>query len=304
MGHNHNHHHHHRPKSTVTLILAICLTLGFAIIEVVGGYYANSLALISDAGHMLLDSLALVIAFIGAKIAQQAPTPKHSYGLGRAEVLTALISCVTMLVIAIIIATEAVHRFSIKPTHIDSIPVMIIASIGLCVNLIIAYILMKGQKTLNIRAALLHVAGDILGSIAALASGMVIFFTQWVQIDAILSLFIALLIGLSSVRMLKEIAHILMEGVPKHLNLNEIQQVLLEINDIEDVQDLHVWNVSSETVALSAHIKIKSLNNWETIYYTISSNLAEKFNIKHVTIQPDTPNISCQHCTINNSGGT
>ncbi len=281
-------------------MIAICLTFGFAIIEVLGGYYANSLALISDAGHMVLDSLALVIALIGARIAQQKPTVTHSYGLGRAEVLTALISCVTMLVIATIISMEAISRFAFKPTHIDSIPVMIIASIGLCVNLIIAYILTKGQKTLNIRAALLHVLGDILGSIAALASGVVIFYTEWVQVDAILSIFIALLIGLSSLKMLKEITHILMEGVPKHLNLNKIKQTLLEVSEIEAVQDLHVWNLSSEDIALSAHINIKSLNNWETIYYNITTSLAEKFHINHVTIQPDTENISCQHCEINN----
>jgi cobalt-zinc-cadmium efflux system protein len=291
-----HHHGDHNSSSTKVLSIAIVLTFGFALIEAVGGFYAHSLALISDAGHMATDSVSLIIALIGAHIASRPPSPKHSYGLGRAEVITALVSCVSMLVLSILIVVEAFERIGTPPTHIMPLPIIIIASVGLLLNILIAFMLSRGHKTLNIRAALLHVFGDILGSIAALASGVVIYFAHWASIDAILSLFIAILIGLSSIRMLKEALHILMEGVPHHLNINKIKQSITATEGVLKVYDLHVWSLNSQKVALSAHIQIKSLNLWDNIYYTVSRLCEKEFAIGHVTLQPELTPESCKHC--------
>jgi cobalt-zinc-cadmium efflux system protein len=294
-------HHHHNSSKSSTKILAtsIVLTFSFSLIELFGGIHANSLALISDAGHMGLDSFALIIAFLAAKITQRPPSQKHSYGLGRAEVITAVISCTSMLVIAILITLSALKRYQNPPHHIQSVTVMIIAGIGLIINVSIAYLLSSGKKSINIRAALLHVLGDILGSIAALASGLVIYLTGWAPIDAILSLLIAILIGASSVHMLKQALHILMEGVPHHLNLQEIKEDLIENCGIIAIHDLHIWNISSELTALSAHVHVESLQNWNTVYYTIQSRLADRYHINHVTLQPEITTEHCSHCVPN-----
>ncbi len=299
MGGHHHHHHGHShgdANSGKTLGIAILLTLGFAIVEAIGGAHAGSLALMSDAGHMALDSVALLIAFLATQVAKRPPTNKLSYGLGRIEVLAASLSCSSMLIIAFFILYSAVHRLQLHHHEIHSTPVMIIAAIGLFINIMVAYVLMQGERTLNVRAALLHVFGDILGSIAALASGVVIYLTNWTPIDSILSIFIGLLIGFSSIQMLTQALHILMEGVPSQVSIQEINRKILSTPDVLAVHDLHIWNLSSQKIALSSHIKIKNLNNWNTIYYTLKEMLSNEYHINHITLQPEVTGTPCHHC--------
>ena len=202
MGHQHSHHHNHEHSHNhnhganaplKVLIAAICLIFIFAGVEAIVGWYAHSLTLLGDAGHMASDALALIIAAFAAWIANKPPSSKHTYGLGRAEVVAAWFSSLLMLIISIAVIVEAINRIH-TPANVKSIPVIVVAFIGLLVNIFVAWILAKGERTLNIRAALLHVIGDILGSIAALIAGAVIYFTHWDPIDPILSIFIGILI--------------------------------------------------------------------------------------------------------------
>jgi len=194
--HYHGHGHHGRRPSHHVLSLAIGLTLGFALVEVVTGWKAGSLALLGDAGHMASDAVALTIAAFAAWIARRPPSHKHSYGLGRAEVIAAWISSVLLLIISIAVIVEAFRRLE-SPLLIDGKPVMLVASLGILINVFIAWLLTRGERTLNVRAAIVHVMGDLLGSVAVLISGIVIHFTGWMPIDPILSIFIGFVNTLS-----------------------------------------------------------------------------------------------------------
>jgi len=300
MAHGHTHHHDHQHGGNLKMLAyAILLTFAFAGCELIGGLYANSLALLGDAGHMGSDALALLIALGAAYIAQRPSTSKHSYGLGRAEVIAATISSLMMLGISIFIAVEAILRLHKATAAVDPMPVIVISILGVIINLLVAYLLSRNHQSLNIRAALLHVIGDILGSFAALFSGAIIYFTGWQAADPILSLFISVLICYSSIRLLREALGILMEGVPPHLTLKTIKQSLCDIDHILLVHDLHVWTLSSGRTALSAHVQISEHGEWKTILYTIQNILREQFNIGHITIQPEEGNDHhCDHCEI------
>jgi cobalt-zinc-cadmium efflux system protein len=301
MAHNHDHCHEHAGHNhgagapIKMLLIAIVLILLFAILEAVTGWWSHSLALLGDAGHMASDAVALGIAAFAAWIANRPPSQKHSYGLGRAEIVAAWFSSLLMLIISIVVIVEAISRIH-QPHHVKGLPVIIVAFTGLLVNLLVAWILTRGEQTLNIRAALLHVLGDVLGSFAALLSGMVIYFTKWYPIDPILSIFIGILIAISSLRLLKESLLILMEGVPSHININTVSRSLSEINGVNVVHDLHVWTLSSGVVALSCHVIIHNLVEWPTILVSIQAALKEQFNIDHITLQPEPETIECNPC--------
>lgn len=306
MAHHHSHSksHQHRPaadKSTrkklspvKALWLAVIITFAYAGVEALFGWQANSLALLSDAGHMLSDSLALVMAAVAAWIATKPPSAKHTYGLGRAEVIGAWFSTIFILAIAVGIIVEAVKRFH-EPEAVTGSTVIIVAGIGLAVNMFVAWILSLGEKSLNIRAAILHVLGDMLGSIAALISGAVIYFTGWMPIDPLLSIVISILILLSSIRLLKESFRILMEGVPHHIDLNEVSEAISGIQKVQSVHDLHIWTLSSGIIVLTAHVEIDRIEDWETLLEKIRALIEEKFDIDHITLQPETPGIRVKH---------
>lgn len=294
--HAHDHSHSHGKDAPYkVLMLAIVLTLSFAVVEIIGGWLTGSLALLGDGGHMSTDSLALGIAAFAAWIAQKPPSYKHSYGLGRAEVVAAWLSSLLMLVISVAIIVEAVRRIH-APEHVAGGPVMLIAFIGLLVNLFIAWLLSRGERTINVRAAMLHVLGDLLGSVAALISGAVIFFTHWTPIDPILSIFIGLLILVSSFRLLRESLQILMEGVPRHLDIQDVSARMVDIEGVKDIHDLHIWTLSSGSFALSAHIEIHELSSWQTVLESLMKMLKNQYAIDHVTLQPEPDLIDCQPC--------
>lgn len=282
---DHDHSHDHLPQGKV-FVAALALTLAFAAIEAAGGWWANSLALWGDAGHMLSDTATLGLAALGAWMANRPPSEKHSFGLGRAEVLAALINALLMLLVVAAITYEAVNRIR-HPPAVGGLLVIVIAAAGLLVNAWIVKILHGGGESLNTRAALIHVFGDLLGSAAVLISGFVIYFAGWTLIDPILSLFINLLILIATGRLLNEALHVMMEGVPRGLNLTEIGVSLARLEGVLSVHDLHVWTVSSGTVALSAHVMVSDLAGWELLLGRLQAHLKQHYDIRHVTLQPE-----------------
>jgi cobalt-zinc-cadmium efflux system protein len=291
--HQHSEHHHHshaHPSASgagATLRAAAALTVAFAVVEGLGGWWTGSLALLSDAGHMLTDGAALALGAAAAWMAQRPPSGRHSYGFGRAEVIAALINAAAMLAIVIALAYEAILRLR-QPEAVNGAVAAAIALAGLAVNLGVMRWLAPHGHDLNARAARLHVLGDALGSLAALASGAVIALSGWTPIDALASLVICVLIARSSLRLLRESLHALMEGVPHGLSVDTIGVEIARAEGVLSVHDLHVWTLSGSRVALSAHVVVRSLTDWERTRGELQVRLHEKFGIDHVTLQPET----------------
>ena len=288
--HSHTHSHNHGSS----LLWPLVLTLGFAFVEALGGWLTGSLALLGDAGHMFSDCAALGLAWLAGWISQKPPTQKLTYGLLRAEVIVALINSIAMLLVVFGIVSEAIHRFY-APAPVQGLEVMWIALVGLVINVLVARHLHQhnhgedshGHGNMNGRAALLHVIGDLLGSVAALVAGAVIYFTGWYPIDAILSLFISALILVSTIRLLREVMHVLMEGVPLHLEIEQVEQAMLETPKVVDVHDVHIWALSSEVIALSAHVVLRDMADWPEVLTNLHLTLQHQFKIEHETIQAE-----------------
>jgi cobalt-zinc-cadmium efflux system protein len=288
--HQHDHHHHphgHGKRSAQRAYgIALVATLAYAFVEAVGGVWSGSLALVSDSGHMFSDALALALAAGAAWLAQKPAGFRHSYGWARAEVLGALLNSLLMVVIVVWLVVEAVGRL-LEPKPVDATSVLAIAFVGLVVNAAVAYVLGHSEDSLNRRAALLHVLGDLVSSLAALIAGAVIYYTGWLLIDPILSLVIGGLILFSTLNLLRETLHVLMEGVPHAVDFASIGSALATVPGVERVHDLHVWTIASGRIALSAHLEIGPLDQWPRILRDSRKLLHERFGIGHVTLQPE-----------------
>lgn len=281
------HHHlsHHLSQEKV-LLIPLALTLAFSFVEAVGGWLAGSLALLSDAGHMFFDAAGFAIAWLGAKVAARTITHQYSFGYIRAEVLAALVNGFFMLLLVGMIVLEAFHRFS-APNDVKGLSVILIALLGLGVNLIVAKQLHPHQHNINTRAAMIHVMGDLLGSVVAILAGVVIWLTGWTPIDPILSLLIAGLILFSTFKLIKESTHILMEGVPNQLDIVAVESAMLNMPHVTDIHCLHVWSLSSEVVSLTAHVSLNAhANHWQESMHEMRDMLKSRFNIQHVTLEP------------------
>jgi len=285
MAHDHDHSHHHHAH-TAYLPLALGVTLLYAGVEAGAGWWAGSLALLSDAGHMLTDALALALAATAAWAARRPPTQRLTFGLQRIEILAALGNAGFMLAVILGIAWSAAERL-LHPVPVQGLVVTGVALVGLAVNLGVAWLLAHGESTLNTRAALLHVMGDLLGSVAALASGLVIQFTGWTPADPLLSLFICTLILFSTLRLAREAVHALLEGVPPGLTLPEVGRRMAAVEGVESVHDLHIWSLSSSHAALSAHVVVRDLEDWPRILAALTELLHQNFEIRHATLQPE-----------------
>ena len=283
--HRHAHDHHHHADAGPRLIAALLLTLCFAAVEAASGFWSGSLALLGDAGHMVTDSASLGLAAFAVWLARRPPSLNHSYGLGRVETLAALANVVFMVLVVVSICVAAINRF-LEPTTINGEAVTLVALIGLAINIGVAWLLMHGEQTMNTRGALLHVLGDLLGSVAALVAGAVIVFTGWTPIDPLLSLLICVLVLGSSLRLLREVLRALLEGVPEHLSLAQIGQLLATVPGVRSVHDLHIWTLSSNRVALSAHLLIDDLAQWPEVLAAARHELLHQ-GIAHVTLQPE-----------------
>lgn len=290
------HRHYFEERSQSILAWALGLTLLFAGIEVGFGFWSNSLALISDAGHMVTDAAALGLALLAQMIAKRPPTAKNSFGFGRAEALAAFVNGLIMLAVVGWIIVEAIQRFS-QPEAVQASAVIWVASIGLGINVLVAYILSRDKESVNTKAALVHVMGDLLGSIAAIISGAVIFYTGWTQADPALSIFVSLLILKSTIAVLKESYHFLMEGVPRHIDYLQIGIDLEAIEGVHSVHDLHVWEMSPGHPALIGHLEVNNLAAWPEVMEKVRALLLAKYKIDHVTLQPELCDMS-QHAAI------
>jgi cobalt-zinc-cadmium efflux system protein len=288
-------HSHSKEVSNQNLLLiALVLTLGFSGVEGAAAYFANSLALISDAGHMVTDAAALGLALLAQIISRRPPSPKHSFGFGRAEALAAFVNSIAMLALVAWIMFEAISRFY-DPHQVDGLTVTIVAAIGLVMNIVVAWVLSRDKKSVNTRAALVHVMGDLLGSIAALIAGIVIQLTGWMPIDAILSILVSLLILKSTISILKESYHFLMEGVPLHIDYLQVGTDLKMVPGVLAVHDLHVWEMTPSFPALIGHIEIERISEWPQIMARINEMLLNKHGIDHVTLQPEVPGMAAEH---------
>ena len=274
------------PGARTALSWALVITVGMALVEAVG--VSGSLALLSDAGHMATDAAALGLALFADWIARRPPSRRASYGYARAEVLAAFVNALALLALVVFIAVEAVRRLLV-PAPVAGGTLLAIAIAGLIANLVTAWILSRAGGSLNARGAMLHVLSDVLGSVAAIVAGAVILATGWVPIDPILSIVVALLIVRSTWRLLAQSTGVLMEGVPAHLDYDDIGLELSRVAGITGVHDLHVWQMGANRVALSAHVSLADGAEWPAILARSQRVLRESFGIDHVTLQPSWP---------------
>lgn len=269
------------------LAWALGLTFLFAGIEVAAGLISNSLALISDAGHMVTDAAALGLALLAQLIARRPPSARHSFGFVRAEALAAFVNALAMLAVVGWIVLEAVQRFA-APEPVKGALVIVVAAVGMVINLAVAWVLSHDKESLNARAALVHVMGDLLGSIAALVAGAVIATTGWMRIDPLLSVLVALLILKSTAGILRDSYHFLMESVPRHIDYLKVGADLAAMPGVLSVHDLHVWDMSPGQPALIGHLEIRDLGEWPDVLRRVKEMLLSRHGIDHVTLQPET----------------
>jgi len=274
---------------------AILIAIVFMLAEIIGGFAANSLALLSDALHMFVDVGSLILALIVVFLMRRPSNKKKSYGYHRAEVLGALASgCFLWAMLAFIIY-EAIERL-FNPPQVHGTTVFVIATLGLFANIAMLKLLHPGKKgSLNLKAAYLHVLSDLLGSVGVILSGIIIMLTQFNPIDPIFSILFACLIFYTSGKMMKESLDILMEGAPKHLDLSKIQKDLENLPGVKKVHDLHIWNISSKIIALSAHLIGDEPQ--KTLLHEAHDMLQKKYHIYHSTLQVETSGeFDCHQC--------
>jgi len=289
-GHDHGHQHHHdntREGNKKGLTIALIITAGIMLLEFFGGLITNSLALLSDSGHMLSDTSSLALSLTAMWFATRPASPNKTYGFYRFEILAALFNGVTLFVIAAFIINEAYERFYNPPT-VASGSMMVIATIGLLANLVSAWALIKKgdvNENVNLRSAYLHVLGDALGSVGAILAGIIMYFFDWYVADPIISVVVALLILKGAWGIIKHTIHILMEGTPATVDLQKVKETLEDIEGVKNVHDLHIWTITSGLDSFSCHLLISDESNEQEILQKAIRNLEENFKIKHCTIQ-------------------
>ena len=277
---------------TSVLGVAVALTLGFSIVELLGGWWANSLALIGDAGHMVTDSASLLFALMANIVARKGVDNSHSFGHGRVEVLAAFVNGIAMLGVVLWLFFEAYQRLS-DPPVVEGGSVMVVAVVGLIINVLVALSLSRDQKNVNTRSALLHVMGDLLGSVAAIASGALIYFggERFALADPILSVLVGLLVLHATWGVFRDTTRVLVDGVPEGIEYADVGDVLLAVKGVRQVHDLHVWTMAPEHSAVMAHLVLSPETDWSAALTEARDLLKERFGIDHVTLQPE--NVAC-----------
>lgn len=288
--HDHSHHHHQGTAegrdSRKRLMWAMLLTAGFMLAEVIGGLISGSLALLADAGHMLTDAAALALALFAARMSLRPADGKRSYGYHRVQILAAFVNGLTLIAIVVWIAVEAVQRL-IDPVPVAGDVMLLIASLGLVVNLAAFVILHMGDRdNLNIRGAALHVMGDLLGSVAAIVAAVVIKATGWVPIDPLLSLLVAVLILRSAWALTRESGHILLEGTPEGMDVERVKRELVEkLPDVRDIHHVHIWSLTPGKHLISLHAVLEEDADRQRALTEIGAMLNEHYGLEHATIQ-------------------
>lgn len=295
MGHNHQHDHSHghtHGANKKTLTISFIIIAFYMFIEAVGGFMTNSLALLSDAGHMLSDAVSLGIALVAFTLGEKAANYGKTYGYKRFEILAAVLNGVTLVLISLYIFYEAIQRFQ-NPPEVASTGMLIIASIGLLVNIFVAWIMLRGgdvEENLNMRGAYLHVISDMLGSIGAIIAALLIIFFGWGWADPLASVIVAALVLRSGYLVTKSGLHVLMEGTPQNVDVDKIIQTIKNTKGIQSIHDLHIWSITSGLNALSCHAVVNvqmSIAESEQLLRKIEHDL-EHQNIRHMTIQLET----------------
>ncbi|MCK6208301.1 cation diffusion facilitator family transporter [Bacillus infantis] len=291
MGNDHGHDHSHGANKK-TLLISFILITSYMVIEAIGGYITNSLALLSDAGHMLSDAISLGVALLAFTLGEKTANYSKTYGYKRFEILAAVLNGVTLVLIAIYIFYEAIQRF-LNPPEVASTGMLIIAIIGLLINILVAWIMMRGgdvEENLNMRGAYLHVMSDMLGSIGAIIAALLIMFFGWGWADPLASVIVAALVLRSGYYVTKSGLHVLMEGTPQNVDVDDVIQTIQNKDGIHSVHDLHVWSITSGLNALSCHAVVDeqmSIAESEQLIHQIEHDLEHK-NIHHMTIQLET----------------
>ena len=290
--HDDHHDHDHIPNNKKVLIFSFILITGFMFVEFMGGLITNSLALLSDAGHMLSDAVALGIALSAVYIGQKSVSERKSFGYQRFEILAAALNGITLVVIAIYICVEALLRFQ-QPEEIKIFGMLVISSLGLLVNIIVAWFMFKNSDTendLNMRGAFLHVISDLIGSVGAILAGLCLYFFGWEWADPLASIFVALLVFKSGVQITRKASHVLMQGTPDRFDPQQIKNDLLKNSKILDVHDLHIWSLSSKRYILTCHIVVNDQLMMPDLQQLLSQleQQIKAMGIEHVTIQAET----------------
>lgn len=286
MGGNHaGHDHSHVPKNEKKIAIAAGLTGAFMIAEVVGGVVSGSLALIADAGHMLTDFASLVLAWLAFRLARRPADWQRTYGFDRFSVLAAFVNGLSLFAIAAWIVYEAIERLRAPGEVLGSLMLWVAVG-GLVVNILAFIVLTRGESdNLNVRAAALHVAGDLLGSIAAIVASLVIIFTGWTPIDPLLSMLVVLIILRSAWAVVKESGHILLEGAPDHLDRRELAERLMRIDGVEHVGHIHAWSVTQERPVITLEITTAADRDPEAIKREAKGILRDEYHVDHATVE-------------------
>ncbi|WP_301098315.1 cation diffusion facilitator family transporter [Otariodibacter sp.] len=294
--HHHAHHYKIQTESKKTLWISLVLTLLFALIELIGGLLSGSLALISDSFHMFSDALALVLSMIAIYYVAKKSDKRFTYGYARLEIIAAFLNGLALIIIALGILYEGIIRL-VNPIAIDFNLMMTVAIIGLVINIILTFILMrslKAENNLNIKSALWHFIGDLLNSVGVIIAAILIKLTGISEIDALVSLIVGVVIFLGGYKICKAAFYILMEAVPKGLKTDEVYKTILSIEGVSDIHEFHLWSISDDLYSLSFHViltRYDSFNDYK-IVQNLTNILKEKHGINHVTIQIENPKIN------------
>lgn len=270
--------------------IAFALTATFMIVEAVGGVVSNSLALLSDAGHMLSDAGALALALAAQRMAERPRTRERTFGFRRAETLAALANAAALAASAVLVVVEAMRRFA-TPQPIEGGWMLVVATVGLAVNLVCAWVLSRGRTTanVNVRAALAHVLADAAGSVAAMAAGAAVIWLGWTWADAASSLLIAILIAIASWRLVRAATRVLMEAAPAGLDVHALERTIRETRGVADMHDLHAWRIEEGFDAVTVHVVLVPGAHGVEVASEVSSRIHEVHGIQHVTVQPEAP---------------
>jgi cobalt-zinc-cadmium efflux system protein len=284
---------HIAPVGSRPLIITLAIVAGVMVVEIVGGLLSNSLALLGDAGHMLVDALALGLSLFALNLAKRPSTPTRTYGYHRMEIMAALANGSILVLVSIYIFYKAYGRF-LEPPEVKTPLMLLVAVIGFIANLAGIILMRKGSRgTLNVKAAFWHILGDTISSVGVIAGGVIITFTGWRIVDPIIAVIIGLIILWGAVRLVRDSVDILMESVPKHIQVENVVDTLKSVAGVEDVHDIHVWTITSGIHALSAHLLIRDqmVSRSAEVVEAVNHSLAERFNITHTTLQ-----LECAKC--------
>lgn len=282
------------------LLLAFCVTAGFMLVEFAGGLISGSLALLADAGHMLTDSAALLFALLAVRFSRRPPNTRHTFGWLRLTTLAAFLNAIALVIITILIVQEGIQRFT-HPQPVAGKTMLIIAVAGLLANILAFWILRHGSegRNLNVRAAALHVLGDLFGSIGAIIAAIVILATGWTPIDPILSMLVSCLVLRSAWRLLQESINELLEGAPRSLNVEALKRDLRRsVPEVRDVHHVHAWLVGEKTV-MTLHVQVVPPHDHDALLERIHHFLQHKYQIEHVTVQMEYQPCSVPECRLN-----